>query len=210
MWVFRYRVAEIGSSDFTTWLQLRTDLYLESGLIKPDELDSTGLYVDQYEDHSVHVLASDEHGADIACTRLIDGSDGAPLPVADLFDITPRSRSSEASGTAVVPPYRKSWVSLGLYRALYEIAVDRKHEHRYAIVEPRYLASLRALGYPYEVVAGPLNVFGFPNVVGVYPVADLLPSMQQADGPQTSVSFRYFSRPFEWTLTQEDVLEAAP
>ena len=210
MSLFQYRIAEAGSADFTTWLRLRTDLYLESRLITPDELDSTGIYVDQYEDHSVHVLASDEHGADIACTRLIDGSDGAPLPVTDLFGLTPRSRSSEASGTAVVPPYRKSWVSLGLYRALYEIAVDREHEHRYAIVEPRYLASLRALGYPYEVVGGPLNVFGFPNIAGVYPVADLLPSMQQADGPQASVSFRYFSRPFEWSLTEEDVLESAP
>jgi hypothetical protein len=208
--VFRYRIAETGSSDFTTWLRLRTDLYLQSGLIRPDELDSTGLYVDQYEGHSVHVLASDEHGADIACTRLIDGSDGAPLQVTDLFDIAPRSRSSEASGTAVVAPYRKSWVSLGLYRALYEIAVDRKHENRYAILEPRFLASLRALGYPYEVVGEPLNVFGFPNIAGVYPVADLLPSMQQADGSQASVTFHYFSRPFEWTLTEEDVLEPAP
>ena len=49
MSVFRYRIAEIGSSDFTTWLRLRTDLYLESGLITPDELDSTGFYVDRYE-----------------------------------------------------------------------------------------------------------------------------------------------------------------
>ena len=208
--MFHYRIAEPGSADFTTWLRLRTDLYLESGLITPGELDSAGLYVDQYEGHSVHVLASDEHGADIACTRLIDGSDGAPLQVTDLFGITPLSRPSEASGTAVVAPYRKSWVSLGLYRALFEIAVDRKHEHRYAILEPRYLASLRALGYPYEVVGEPLNVFGFPNIAGVYPVADLLASMQQADGPQASVTYRYFARPFEWTLTEEDLLEPAP
>jgi hypothetical protein len=109
-----------------------------------------------------------------------------------------------------VAPYRKSSVSLGLYRALFEIAVDRKHEHRYAILEPRYLASLRALGYPYEVVGEPLNVFGFPNIVGVYPVADLLPSMQQADGAQVAVTYRYFARPFEWTLTEEDLLEPAP
>ena len=208
--MFRYRIAEVGSSDYTTWLRLRTDVYLESGLIPADELDSTGLYVDRYEDHSAHVLASDGHGADIACTRLIDGSDGAPLQVTELFGITPRSRPSEASGTAVVAQYRKSWVSLGLYRALFEIAVERKHEHRYSILEPRYLASLRALGYPYEVVGEPLNVFGFPNIAGVYPVADLLPSMQKSDGPHASVTYRYFARPFEWTLTEEDLLEPAP
>ena len=41
MSVFRYRIAKVGSSDFTTWLRLRTELYLESGLITPDEPDST-------------------------------------------------------------------------------------------------------------------------------------------------------------------------
>lgn len=59
MSVFHYRIAEPGSSDFARWLRLRTDLYLETDLITPDELDSTGLFVDQYEDHAVHVLASD-------------------------------------------------------------------------------------------------------------------------------------------------------
>lgn len=208
--MFRYRIADPGSADFTTWLRLRTDLYLETGLVAPDELDSTGLYVDSFEAHSVHVLASDEDGADIGCTRLIDGSDGAPLQVTDLFDLEPLSRSSEASGTAVVAPYRKSWVSLGLYRALYQIAVDRGHEHRYSIVEPPYLANLRALGYPYEVVGGPLNVFGHPNLACVYPLADLLPSMQVADGPNASIIHRYFERPFQWTLSREDVMERAP
>lgn len=203
--MFSYRVATPGSADFTSWLRLRTDLYLESNLIRPDELDATGLYVDRYEDHSVHVLASDDHGVDVGCTRLIDGSDGAPLQVADLFGITPLSRSSEASGTAIVAPYRKSWVSLGLYRALFEIAVDRRHEHRYSIVEPPYLNSLRALGYPYEVVGEPLNVFGHPNIACVYPLAGLLPSMQTADGPRAAVTYRYFSRPFTWTLTDEDL-----
>lgn len=210
MSVFHYRIAEPGGPDFARWLQLRTDLYLETDLITPDELDSTGLFVDQYEDHAVHVLASDEQGSDIGCTRLIDGSDGAPLQVTDLFDITPLNRSSEASGTAVAPPYRKSWVSLGLYRALFEIAVSRGHEHRYSIVEPPYLDNLRALGYPYEVVGGPLHVFGHENLACVYPVADLLPSMQKADGPQASIVHRYFARPFDWTLSEEDVLESAP
>jgi hypothetical protein len=141
---------------------------------------------------------------------LIDGSGGAPLQVTDLFGIPPLSRPSEASGTAVAPPYRKSWASLGLYRALFEIAVSRGHEHRYSIVEPPYLDNLRALGYPYEVVGGPLHVFGHANLACVYRVADLLPSMQKADGPQASIVHGYFARPFEWTLDEEDVLESAP
>lgn len=207
---FRYRVAVPGSADFTSWLQLRTDLYLETDLITPDELGPDGLYVDQYEGHAVHVLASDDQGADIGCTRLIDGSDGAPLQVADLFGITPLSRSSEASGTAVVPEYRRSWASLGLYRALFEIAVERGHEHRYSIVEPPYLANLRSLGYPYEVVGEPLHVFGHENIACVYPLAALLPSMETADSPLAPVIHRYFSRPFDWTLSEADMLEARP
>ena len=205
---FSYRVAEHGSADFTTWLRLRTDLYLDTGLITSDEVGPDGVFVDEYDDHSVHVLATDDQGVDIGCTRLIDGSDGAPLQVTDLFGLTPLSRSSEASGTALVPHHRRSWASLGLYRALYEIAVERGHEHRYSIVEPPYLASLRALGYPYEVVGEPQHVFGHENLACVYPLADLLPAMKAATNPRAAIAYRYFSQPFSWTLTEEDVRES--
>jgi N-acyl-L-homoserine lactone synthetase len=206
--VFRYRIAKPGSADFDSWLRLRTDLYLETDLIRPDEVDrDTGVYVDQYEEYSTHLLAADDSGTDIACSRLIDGGDDRPLQVADLFGIETLPRSSETSGTAIVPGFRKSWATLGLYRAMSEIAVDRGHEHGYAIVEPPYLASLRALGYPFEVISEPMDVFGHSNVAAVFRRGDLLDSMGRAEGPYAPIILRYFSKPFEWTLTEVDLAQ---
>jgi len=204
--VFRYRIAKPGSSDFDRWLRLRQDVYRETGLITPGEVDgSTGFYVDQYDEYSTHVIASDDGGTDIACSRLIDGGDHLPLQVTDLFGIETEPRSSETSGVAAVPAYRKSWASLGLYRAMSAIAADRGHEYGYAIVEPPYLASLRRIGYPFEVISESKDVYGFANVAAVFRRGELLESMRIAEGPYASLAYRYFSKPFDWTLTEDDL-----
>jgi N-acyl-L-homoserine lactone synthetase len=205
-YVFRYRIAEAGSPDFDRWLRLRQDVYLETGLITPGEVDgSTGFYVDEYDEYSTHVIASDGGGTDIACSRLIDGGDHRPLQVTDLFGIKTEPRSSETSGVAAVSGYRKSWASLGLYRAMTEIAAERGHEYGYAIVEPPYLASLRRIGYPFEVISESKDVYGFPNVAAVFRRGELLESMRTAEGPYASLVYRYFSEPFDWRLTEDDL-----
>ena len=204
--VFRYRIAESGSPDVDRWLRLRQDVYLETGLIAAGEVDGgTGFYADQYDEYSTHVIASDDSGTDIACSRLIDGGDDHPLQVTDLFGIETEPRSSETSGVAAIPSYRKSWASLGLYRAMSAIAAERGHEYGYAIVEPPYLASLRRIGYPFEVISEPKDVYGYPNVAAVFRRGDLLESMRTAGGPYASLVYRYFSKPFDWTLTGDDL-----
>lgn len=204
--MFRYRIAEPGSADLDSWLRLRTGLFLESGLITADDLErDSGFFVDQYDDHAVHVLATDDAGADVGCTRMIEPDEGRPLQVTTMFDIDPLPNSYESSGSAVVPELRKSWVSLGLYRATFAIAGDRGYEHTYAIVEPPYLASLRAIGFPFEVISDERHVFGHPNVAAVYERRDLLASMDAATSPLAPIVARYFHQPFEWTLTERDV-----
>ena len=55
-----------GTPDFTAWLRLRTDLYLDTGLITLDDLDGpSALYTDTYDDYSTHLLASDDDGVDV-------------------------------------------------------------------------------------------------------------------------------------------------
>ena len=204
--MFRYRIVESGGADFDRWLSLRQALYLEFGLITNDEIDAgDGVYTDKYDPYSTHLLASDGAGRDIACCRLIDGGGDLPLQVADLFGIETHPSSSETSGLAVAPEYRKSWASLGLYRAMTAIAAERGHEYGYAIVEPWYLDSLRGIGYPFEVISEPRDVYGHPNVAAVFRRGDLLESMRTADGPFAPMVHRYFSKPFLWTLDEDDV-----
>jgi N-acyl-L-homoserine lactone synthetase len=203
--VFRFRIAEQGSPDLDRWLELRTTLYLESGLINDDQVDANGMYVDQYDDYSTHLLASDDAGVDIGCCRIIEPQGDQTLPVTDLFGIEPLPRSYEASGVAVLPRYRKALVSLGMYRAIADLADQKGYEYSYSIVEEPVLAALRGLGYPIRVLSEPLFVFNAPNVAAVIDRNETLAAMEKFDSALSSLFLRYYRKPFEWSLTESDL-----
>lgn len=204
--MFSYRIAEPGSADLDRWYRLRTDLYLSSGLIAPDDVEAaSGVYRDVYDEYSTFILAADHAGVDIGCCRMIEGSAGRPLPVQDLFGIEPLPHSYEGSGVAVAPEHRKGLVSLGLYRAMAALADERGYEYAYSIVEPPYLAFLCELGYPYEALSEPRTVFNAPNVAGVIRRSDTMAAMEAAEGPFAAILLRYYRKPFDWTLTQPDL-----
>ncbi len=169
--MFRYRVAVPGSASLERWYRLRTEEYLRHGLITTEEVDaSTGLYIDPYDEHSIHVLASNEDDVDVGCVRMVESADGHVLPVSDLFEIDVLPRSWELSANLVLPQYRKSSLKPGLYRAVFSLAQDKGYENMYGIVEPSYLdALIRTTGAPIEVVSEPRFVFNALNVVIVVP-----------------------------------------
>jgi N-acyl-L-homoserine lactone synthetase len=204
--VFRFRIAENGSPDLDRWLDLRTTLYLESGLIDSNEVDdAAGMYVDEYDDYSTHLLASDDAGVDIGCCRIIEPQDDQTLPVTDLFGIEPLPRSYEGSGVAVAPQHRKELVSLGLYRAISELADQKGYEYSYSIIEEPAVAALRRLGYPIEVLSEPRFVFNAPNVAAVIDRNEMLASMESSDSALSSLVQRYYRKPFEWSLAESDL-----
>ena len=203
--VFRFRIAENGSPDLDRWLELRTTLYTESGLINSDQIDANGRYVDQYDDYSTHLLASDDAGVDIGCCRIIEPQGDQTLPITDLFGIEPLPRSYEGSGVAVLPRYRKALVSLGMYRAIAELADQKGYEYSYSIIEEPVLAALRRLGYPIQVLSEPLFVFNAPNVAAVIKRSGTLASMENNEGELSSIVLRYYRKPFEWSLTGSDL-----
>ncbi len=203
--MFRFRIAENGSPDLDRWLELRTTLYTESGLINSDQIDANGRYVDEYDDYSTHLLASDDTGVDIGCCRIIEPQGDQTLPITDLFGIEPHPRSYEGSGVAVLPRYRKALVSLGMYRAIAELADQRGYEYSYSILEEPVLAALRRLGYPIQVLSEPMFVFNAPNVAAVIKRSEMLASMENSDGELSSIVLRYYRKPFEWSLTESDL-----
>lgn len=203
--MFRYRIAEPGTADLESWHRLHTDLYLESGLIAPDDIDvERGVFVDRYDDYSVHLLAANDEDVDIGCWRMITPGPGQTLPVTDLFDVEVRPNAWESSGSAIVSHYRKSPVALGFYRALFTLAEERGFENMYGIVEQPFLAAARRFGLPIEVISEPRFIFHSDNVATLITRTAMVKAIEStgADAPAFSAFFR---KPFDWTLSVDDL-----
>jgi N-acyl-L-homoserine lactone synthetase len=203
--VFRYRIAVHGTYDFDRWRRLRTRLYLDTGLITPADIDpDAGVFVDVYDDHSVHLLAANEDGVDVGCLRMIEPGAGRTLPVTDLFDIDVLPHAWEVSGGAVEPKYRKSLIMLGFYRALFWLAEEREYQNMYAIVEQAVLDNALNSGLPVEVVSEPRFVFNALNVVTLIRRSSMVAAIE-SDSDDAPVFASYFRKPFDWTLSVDDL-----
>ena len=203
--MFRYRIAEPGTADLESWHRLRTDLYLESGLIGPDDIDlARGIFIDRYDDYSVHLLAANDDGLDIGCWRMITPGPGQTLPVTDLFGIEVRPKAWESSGSAILPRYRKTPVSLGFYRALFTLAEERGFENMYGIVEQAFLDAAVRFGLPIEVISEPKFVFNADNVATLITRSAMVDAIE-ATGEDAPGFSAYFRKPFDWTLAVEDL-----
>ncbi|MFZ2528998.1 MAG: GNAT family N-acyltransferase [Rhodococcus sp. (in: high G+C Gram-positive bacteria)] len=209
--MFHYRIAEYGSEDFDRWRQIRTQLYLEAGLIEPESVDpSVGAFTDEFDGHSIHLLACDDAGEPVGCCRMIEGGSNT-LQVTKTFDLHVPHDSFEVSGTAVHQAFRKTFATLGFYRALFALAEERGYEHAYLVVEEPFLAALEVLGLPVEILTEPRWVYNTYNVVArvrVSAVAAALTAADEARGGTTTFG-DYFRRPFTWTLDSRDILPPA-
>jgi N-acyl-L-homoserine lactone synthetase len=203
--VFCYRIAEPGTPDLESWHRLRTDLYLASGLITADDIDSeSGYFVDTYDDHSIHLLAAHDDDGDIGCWRMVEPASGRILPVTELFGIDVLPNAWESSGSAVLPAYRKTPVTLGFYRALFSLAEEKGYENAYGIVEQPYLDAALRNGYPIEVVGEPRFVFNAQNVATLTRRSALV-SVIEAPADDAPAFAAYFRKPFDWTLSSGDL-----
>jgi N-acyl-L-homoserine lactone synthetase len=204
--LIRYRIVESGD-DLARYHRLRTDVYLDTGLITEADIDPTsGLYVDRYDDHSVQLLATNDDDLDVGCWRMIESGPGRTLPISDLFDIEVTPNSYESSSSAILPAYRKTQVGLGFFRAMLEISEDRGLGDTYGIVEQPYLDFVRAIGIPVDVLGEPRFVFNADNVPIVIWRQELM-AVLDAVGPTAPPFVDYFLKPFNWSLAVED---AAP
>lgn len=204
--VFRYRIAEPGGPDIETYHRLRTQMYLEEDLIDSADLDPvTGVHVDQYDEHSTHLLVSVGDGVDIGCWRIVEQREGCTLPVQDLYGIDVLPRSYESSGSAILPAYRKTLAGLGFFRAMLAIADERGLDHAYGIVEQPYLTATQAFGIPIQVLSEPRFVFNADNVAIMVDRDELMAALHGADVPSLSRFITFFREPFDWTLDEHDL-----
>jgi len=210
--VFHYRIAAYGSDDFELWRRIRTELYLQEGLIEPPSVDAElGVFTDDYDQHSIHLLAVDDTGEVVGCCRMIEGGTNT-LQITREFDLPVPADSFEVSGTAVYTKFRKTFATLGFYRALVALAEERGYRHAYLVVEKPFLAALEMLGLPVNVVAEPRWLYNAYNVavhITLGEIADSLTAADRSRGDTTAFG-DYFRRPFTWTLDTRDILPSIP
>jgi N-acyl-L-homoserine lactone synthetase len=206
--MIRYRIAEPGSDDVAAYHRLRTEVYLDEGLIMPSQIDpDTGLFTDQYDVHSIHLLAANDDDVDIGCWRMVVSMPGRTLPVTDLFGVDVAPRSYESSGSAIVPAYRKTMVGLGFFRAMFDVADERGLDNAYGIVEPPYLATARAIGIPVDVLSEPRQVYNASNVAIVVR-RDALMTVLDTVAETVPAFVDFFLKPFDWTISDHEFLPA--
>lgn len=204
--MLRYRIAEPGTADLESWHRLRTQLYLEAGFLTVGDLDESGLYRDQYSEHSIHLLGANDDGADIGCWRMIEPAEGRTLQVTDLFGVDVLPKAYESSGAAIMPEYRRSIAALGFYLASFDIAEDKGYEYTYGIVELSVPDSVRRFGYPIEVISEPQHVFGTRNVATLTRRTEIVGSIRAADATREGFAVAHlWERPFAWTLSESDL-----
>lgn len=202
-----YRMVLASSpGDCELWMQLRRDLYLGSGLIGPQQLVE-GAYRDKYDSYSHHVLVLTESDEAVGCGRLILRDEGRPLQVEEHFELNVATTSAEVSGFAIAEDHKAGLATLGLTRALVEVAGDLGVETLYAEVEPWFLSALQRMGFPFAPLTEAKWLYNTWNLTAAVAVAQIWDVVAKANHQAApSAMAAYFSSPWTWTISAADLV----
>ena len=206
--MYTFQIADSSAADLRQWQELRTDIYQQAGYLSAEDLGRDGIFRDPYDEYSIHVLARDSGGFPVGCVRMIEGRLGE-LQVTHEYSIDGIGTDAlEVSGCVVVAEHRRSMVTLGLYRSLFELAGDLGYRQAFMVVEQEFLNALADLGLPLMAVSEPKTIFNTVNVAAVLTIADIVDSMAAADRRRgnTTRFGAFFADRFDWTLTPRDLL----
>jgi N-acyl-L-homoserine lactone synthetase len=106
----------------------------------------------------------------------------------------------------VAPDHNNGVASLGLIRAMIELAGSAAIDNLYFEIEPWFLRSLRATGIPVEEITEPVWVYNTWNVVchsHVPTIWDAAEASLSSGRPTPMAS--YFATPWSWSIEAGDV-----
>ena len=204
MHVFRYLSVERDAPELLeSWLTLRRDLYLTSGLVSSENLPASGVYTDVYDDYSEHILMYDaaQPNTAIGTCRIIDGRRG-PLQVYHQFGVDHGHNALEVSGFAVSPIYRRTFVTLGCYWLVYRRACRGDYSEVHFEVEKPFRRTLASIGIPLVDTAQPRFVYNAWNIPVRVTPSEVVAHLREADNARANTT-RFadlFQRPFDGTL----------
>jgi hypothetical protein len=154
---YHFRRAE-REDDREAAYRLRHDVFVEEGFIDPSDFEE-GLFRDQFDDTSSHLLVYDGYGEVIGTTRFVLPS-ALGFPTEYLFEFerprVSRDRLGEFGRLGILPEHRGGArvPMLGLVKMVYEVILELDITHVYAFMPSKLVASYTALG----LVSHPLDV----------------------------------------------------
>lgn len=193
-----YRISRIDydTKQLRAAQKLRAEVYRDMGFLSEEDLTG-GLDIDKDDEHAVHIGAFDLQGQLVGTIRVIL-PDGVGLPVSKLFEIETDDNSVEISRYAIHEDHRGLAVALGLCRAAcHEVAQNGK-DMMYAVVEKQLLESLLWLGFPFETLKGPKEVYKSHNYATRCPQSAVVDCMRKRDKKRAEQTASYFAEPFSF------------
>ena len=204
-----YRITQVASdADLFTWRLLRQRVYLEEGLLTPDDVGST-MYIDTYDAYSEHFLVWDSLGAPVGTGRLIFGAHvaGQRLQIEDTFDVDILPDSAEVSGFAILREHRVGLAQVGLLRAMIERLRERGVSNAYAEVEPWFFRGLNRFGYPCARISESKFVFNAENFVIHMPLDDFWEGVEHdISRARRTLRGTYYSHPWDGTIGDQHLV----
>lgn len=195
-----YRIKTVETaSEAAMHEQLRYSVYCEEKGWLPASNFPDKRERDPYDEHAVRYLALSMSAEPVGTMRLIlDGKN--PLPVEELFDISIEhdSTSAEISRLTIAPAYRshEHRVFLALCRAAFDDLLSRDIAQVYSIIEQPLLEMLHFVGFPFEPLGGPKQVWGDQTMPCVCKTDQVISSLKLRDEETGLGVANFFEKPF--------------
>src|SRR4051812_2577081 len=146
----------------------------------------------------------------VATRRLLRAEDGRQLPVSRVFGIEPPAGQSvaELARPATRRP-KDQRLLLSLIRAGYDEALAAEIDQLYLVADQALLTLLRALGFRFRAVAGPMWAYGAWNLATVLEVDEVLPGLRMHQDVHGCRIADYFAAPFDGSVPAAEICPPA-
>ena len=167
--------------------QLCHDVYLEHGYI--DHAYPGKIIPNVQDDNAVYIVALNDDREVVGTIRLSFGKYFATLK-AWKNKIYPHSLEQimhahcfEIGALAVNKDFASQRISWGLYKAVYQYAIDAQLDYGIISMDARALRSMEMLGWKVERIGEPMDYFGSLTVPGIMPVRQQLHAIEMKNNP---------------------------
>ncbi|MFL6239397.1 MAG: GNAT family N-acyltransferase [Actinomycetes bacterium] len=161
--------------------------------------------LDEYDAQALHLLAVDEEEP-VGTMRLLRAQTGRQLPVQRVFDLPDpgSARIAELSRPAVRRPDDQALL-VALLRAAYDEALAGGIDEVYLVADQGLLTVLRALGFRFRPLSGPVWAYGAWNIAAVLTVDDVVPGLRMHQAVHGCQIADYFTAPFDGAAPADTV-----
>jgi N-acyl-L-homoserine lactone synthetase len=163
----------------------------------------------QAPDRALHLLAVDEEEP-VGTMRLLSAEPGRQLPVHRAFglDAPDDLRVAELSRPALRRPQDQAAL-VSLLRAAYDEALATGIDQLYLVADQPLLTLLRALGFRFRAVAGPVWAYGAWNIAASLRIDEVLPGLRMHQAVHGCQIADFFAGPYDGSVRSDAICRSA-